>query len=274
MSTPHKINTAVINDSNTIDIRSSVTELYDIYFLADGTKLYTVGKGAQAPFVTQLNQFDLGTAWDLTSLAATGVSTEISVANQTQAHRAMVVTGVGRTVYTLDPATATFYHYQLTIPYDITSLGYVQNHTIVDDNAPYDFSISQDGSKMLIVGGENEQIIEFDLSTDYDITTAVGVETSTIGVGIPTALTIQTSSADGDRAYVLNTTGFTSQYNLSIPAEGLGIVFQLDLQDVPTEIERQKLLPGYRIVVSDTGVGTGLTTLVGSATSLVLALQM
>ena len=268
MSTPHKINTAVINNSNTIDIRSSVTELYDIYFLADGTKLYTVGKGAQAPFVTQLNQFDLGTAWDLTSIAATGVSTEISIANQTQAHRAMVVTGVGRTVYTLDPATATFYHYQLTIPYDITSLGYVQNHTIVDDNAPYDFSISQDGSKMLIVGGENEQIIEFDLSTDYDITTAVGVETSTIGVGIPTALTIQTSSADGDRAYVLNTTGFTSQYNLSIPAEGLGIVFQLDLQDVPTEIERQKLLPGYRIVVSDTGVGTGLTTLVGSATSV------
>ena len=66
--------------------------------------------------------------------------------------------------------------------------------TPLDDNAPYDFSISQDGSKMLIVS-VNEQIIEFDLSTDYDITTAVGVETSTIGVGIPTALTIQTSSA-------------------------------------------------------------------------------
>ena len=38
--------------------------------------------------------------------------------------------------------------------------------------------------------------------------------------------------------------------------------------DVPTLVERQELVQGYRVLVFDTGVGTGLTTLVGSATSV------
>jgi hypothetical protein len=42
----------------------------------------------------------------------------------------------------------------------------------------------------------------------------------------------------------------------------------LDLRDVPTLAERQQLVQGYRVLVFDTGVGTGLTTLVGSATSV------
>ena len=77
-----------------------------------------------------------------------------------------------------------------------------------------------------------------------------------------------TIKQDGERAYVLNTSGIGSQYHFSIPPEGLGLTFQLDLQDVATLSERQELVQGYRVLVHETGVGTGLTTLVGSATSV------
>ena len=60
---------------------------------------------------------------------------------------------------------------------------------------------------------------------------------------------------------------FCNQAN--IPDLNLGVTFQPNyLRDIPTLAERQQLVQGYRVLVFDTGVGTGLTTLVGSATSV------
>jgi hypothetical protein len=231
LSTAFEIETATVNNANQIGISTQVTQIYDLYIRDDGTKMYTLGKGAQAPFVTQLNQFDLSVAWDLTSDTLPGVSTQTTVANQTQSHRGLQVVDTGASIITISPSSPALYKYDMSSAFDITSVSFGSSQALSDDAAPSDFVMSADGTQMIVLGGDSEKIIEYTLSTPYDA-----------GVG--------------------------SQYHFSIPPAGLGLTFELDLQDVPTLAERQQLVQGYRVLVYDTGVGTGLTTLVGSATSV------
>jgi hypothetical protein len=267
LSAPYEIDTATINASNQIGISTQVTEIYDLFIRDDGTKLYTLGKGAQAPFVTQLNQFDLSSAWDLTSDSAAGIETSTTISNQTITHRGMEVVDTGSKIVTISPTTATLYSYDLSSAYDITSISFDTSQVLTDDAAPTDFAMSTDGETMLVLGGDSQKFIEYTLSPGFAVTTVSVAATSTltVGAGATIAFTIK---EDGERAYVLNSSGIGSQYHFSIPPDGLGLTFQLDLQDVPTLVERQQLVQGYRVLVFDTGVGTGLTTLVGSATSV------
>lgn len=267
LSTPYEIDTATINASNQIGISTQVTQIYDLYIRDDGTKLYTLGKGAQAPFVTQLNQFDLSSAWDLTSDTAAGISTSTTISNQTQTHRGLEVVDTGTKVITISPTTATIYSYTLSSAYNITSIAFSTSKTITDDAAPSDFAMSTDGESMVVLGGDSEKFIQYTLSPGFAVTTVSVAATSTLTVGAGATISL-TIKSNGERAYVLNSSGIGSQYHFSIPPDGLGVTFQLDLQDVPTLVERQKLVQGYRVLVYDTGVGTGLTTLVGSATSV------
>ena len=265
LSTPYEIDSATINASNQLGIGTQVTEIYDFYIRDDGTKLYTLGRGAQAPFVTQLNQFDLSSAWDLTSDSAAGIETATTVSNQTQGHRGLEVVDTGTKIVTIAPNTATLYSYTLASAYDITSISFDTSQALTEDAAPSDFTFSTDGEKMLVLGGDSLNLFEYDFSTGFGVT-SIGIgTTSAIGVGGSISLTIK---QDGERAYVLNSSGIGSQYHMSLPPDGLGLTFQLDLRDVSTLAERQTLASGYRVLVFDTGVGTGLTTIVGSATSV------
>ena len=267
LSTAFEIETATVNNSNQIGISTQVTQIYDLYIRDDGTKMYTLGKGAQAPFVTQLNQFNLSVAWDLTSDTLAGVVTATTVSNQTQSHRGLQVVDTGASIITVSPSSPAFYKYDMSSAYDITSVSFGSSQAIADDAAPSDFVMSEDGVDVIVLGGDSEKIIEYQLSTPYDITTIGIATTSTLEVGAGATISM-TTKQNGERAYILNNSGVGSQYHFSIPPAGLGLTFELDLRDVPTLAERQQLVQGYRVLVFDTGVGTGLTTLVGSATSV------
>jgi len=267
LSTAFEIETATVNNSNQLGISTQVTQIYDLYFRDDGTKLYTLGRGAQAPFVTQLNQIDLSVAWDLTSDTLAGVSTQTTVANQTQSHRGLQVVDTGAAIITISPSSPALYKYDMSSAFDITSVSFGSSQALTDDAAPSDFVMSTDGTQMIVLGGDSEKIIEYTLSTPYDVTTVGVATTSPLSVGAGATISM-TTKPNGERAYILNNAGVGSQYHFSIPPAGLGLTFELDLQDVPTLAERQQLLQGYRVLVYDTGVGTGLTTLVGSATSV------
>ena len=267
LATPYEIDTATINASNQLGISTQVQNIYDLFIRDDGTKLFTVGRGAQAPFVTQLNEFTLSSAWDLTSDTAAGIETATTIANETNTHRALEVVDTGSRVITISPTTATLYSYDLSTAFDITSISFDTSQALTDDAAPSDFAMSEDGTQMVVLGGDSERVIEYTLGTAYDVTTVAVAATSTLSVGAGATISM-TIKEDGERAYILNSSGIGSQYHFSIPPDGLGFTFQVDLQDVPTLIERQQLVSGFRILVYDTGVGTGVTTLVGSATSV------
>ena len=267
LSSPYEIDTAAINNSNQIGFSTQVTQIYDFFIRDDGTKLYTLGRGAQAPFVTQLNQFDLSVAWDLTSEDVAGIETTTTVSNQTQSHRGLEVVDTGSKIITISPTTATLYSYDLSSAYDITSISFDTSQALADDAAPSDFAMSNDGEKMLVLGGDSEKLLEYDLSTGFVIT-SIGIgTTSTLSVGAGATISL-TIKDDGERAYVLNSSGIGSQYHMSLPPDGLGLTFQLDLRDVSTLVKRQTLADGYRVLVYDTGVGTGLTTIIGSGVSI------
>ena len=268
LATPFEIDTATVNNSNQLGISTQVQNIYDLYFRDDGTKLFTLGRGAQAPFVTQFNEFSLSSAWDLTSDTQAGVETSTVIANQTLNHRGLQVVDTGSAIITISPNSSALYKYDMASAFDITSVSFASSQALTDDDAATtDFVMSVAGDKMIVLGGDSEKIIEYDLSTPYDVTTVGVATTSTLSVGAGATVSM-TAKPDGERAYVLNLSGVGSQYHFSIPPAGLGLTFELDLRDVPTLAERQQLVQGYRVLVFDTGVGTGLTTLVGSATSV------
>ena len=263
-STSYELDTATINSSNFINVQLEFQDIYDIDFRSDGTMLFVLGRGDKAPFTTQLTRYELSSAWDLTSVS--GISTTISIANETLGHRAFQVVSNGSKIITVSPQDATFYEYALASSYDITTIGFTTEVTVTDDAAPCELFFNSNGEKLLVLGGDQTKFLEYNLSTGFDLDT-IGIGSTSavsLGAGVTNSMTCK---PDGERIYVLNNSGVGSQFHLSVPPDGLGVTFQVDLQDVPTFAEREELVRGYRILAYDTAVGTGLTTLVGAALS-------
>ena len=106
--------------------------------------------------------------------------------------------------------------YSLTVAYDISTATLSQSFSIAaQDGTPYGHRFNDDGSKMYLVGDAGNDINEYDLSTAFDISTAVfshrflvnGQDTSPRGLVF---------NPDGTKMYVTGDVGNdVSEYDLS-----------------------------------------------------------
>ena len=267
LSTAFELDTATIDNTNHIGIGTQLQSVFDLDFSTDGTRMYVIGQGAAAPFVFQVNQFNLTTPWELTSVLPAGVSTNTTISNQGQLHRSLQVVNSGQQMITLSPSQACFRNYDFGTNFDITTISFGSSTAVTDDAAPSDFNFSTNGEKMLVIGADTQRFLEYNLTSGWDISTlGIGSTSSyVLGAGVSHSSTIK---PDGERVFLVSNAGVGSQFHFSVPPAGLGLIFQLDLTDVPGGLaERQELVRGYRMLVYDTAVGTGVTTIVGSAIS-------
>jgi DNA-binding beta-propeller fold protein YncE len=103
--------------------------------------------------------------------------------------------------------------YDLTTAWDISTASFNSFVSVsTQDNIPTDVFFKSDGTKMFICGAQNDSIYEYDLSTEWDITTASYVATKS-GVSSPTGLFFK---PDGTKLFVTSDTSDTvTEYSLS-----------------------------------------------------------
>lgn len=149
------------------------TNPVDIIFNKDGTKLFLVGQQNNSIY-----EHDLTTPFDISTLSE--VQETKSITSEDNVPTAIIFNKDGTKLFLLGQQNASIYEYNLTTPFDISTLSGVQitKSIISDDNAPVAMSFNKDGTKLFVSGDENNSIYEYALSTPFDISTLSGVQES------------------------------------------------------------------------------------------------
>jgi len=169
IDTPKIINIWDIENAvlrHTFNTTAQDTSPTSLFFKPDGLKVYTIGR-----IHDNINEYDLSTAWDISTAV---FRHSFSVALQTTHPSGLFFNPDGTKMYIIDGGTTFVYQYALNTSWDVTTA----THQLTLDVAPqtqtaWDIAFSPIGHKMYILAMETNNIIEYDLSTSWDISTAI-----------------------------------------------------------------------------------------------------
>jgi len=114
-------------------------------------------------------------------------------------------------------SNASIYEYNLSTAFDISTLSTVQvtKSILSEDDSPNDITFNNDGTKIFMVGQENNSIYEYNLSTAFDLSTLSVVQvTKSVGSedGTPTDVVFNDI---GDKIFMVgNQTDSIFEYDL------------------------------------------------------------
>ena len=109
--------------------------------------------------------------------------------------------------------------YDLANPWNLSSASYTGNsrNVALDDTTQYSLEFSPTGNKMFILGGQNDAVLQYTLTTPWDILTATYD-------GVSFGLSAQDStpraiefSPNGTKMFMIGTSGIVFQYSLGTP---------------------------------------------------------
>jgi hypothetical protein len=163
LSTPWDItsNSSLTGITNT---SSFGTNVKDFFLKSDGTKLYI----AQA---TKISEYDLSTAWDITTVSSTPVNEETVDRYTATSAGGLYFKPDGSIMYYCDGGDDYFSQYTLTTPWDISTKTDFKSISQSGESAAQAISIKDDGTVLYIVGSTGDGIDYYTLSTPWDITT-------------------------------------------------------------------------------------------------------
>jgi sugar lactone lactonase YvrE len=196
LSTPFNITTASFVQSFVVHDGTPFL-LTDVFFKPDGTKMYVLSS-----WYSGVLEYSLSTAWDI-STAGSASSPPTYVNGAVRQTEGMYIKPDGTKLYICGQSGGggtdrQVDEYTLTTPWDVTTRTSWQRVIIPTLTNPQEIilmsvSFSSDGTRMFILGQTNDAIIEFPLSTAWDVSTT-GSETARFSVSsqqtLPTGLFI------------------------------------------------------------------------------------
>jgi hypothetical protein len=168
LSTAWDVSTATA-DSVTLDVSSEDTAPTGMVFGNSGLKLYVVGNTNNSIF-----EYTLTTAYDLST--ATYATKTISVAVQdTNPTGAAFNTG-GTKMYVCGSQSDAVHQYTLSTAWDVSTAttDSVDFQVVDDDTGITDIFIDSGGTRLYLVGTENDYVYQYGLEIAYDLSTANG----------------------------------------------------------------------------------------------------
>lgn len=180
-----------------------------LFFKLDGTKMYVIGGD------DRVYEYNLSVAWDI----STAVIFQNILLTEDTITTDIFFRSDGLKMYITGRATGGFiYEYDLGTAWDVSTVVFLQSFGVSPPELnPLSIDFKPDGKTMYIVGNQTQEVLEFNLTTPWDISTAsVGnsVDISTEETN-PNALWFK---VDGTKMYLGGIDSDTLfQYSLSIP---------------------------------------------------------
>src|SRR3972149_4236474 len=217
------ISTSVFLNSKSV-VTASTHATTGLYIRSDGLKMYVVnnsringsGIGSES---NEIYEFNLSIAWDITTASFVqlfdvdaNTSSPVGVFFRPDGTRMFIVKG--------DVGSTRIHQYNLSTPWNITnpSLSFVQSKNI---NAQDTFStgvfFKPDGLKMFVTGATNDRVYEYNLSTAWNVSTAVFFQ-SILASAQDTAPSSVFFKPDGLKLFITGqTNGRVYSYDLIAP---------------------------------------------------------
>jgi sugar lactone lactonase YvrE len=153
----------------------------------------------------------LGNAWKISTASYVQ---SLSVQAKDTSVEAVFFKPDGTKMYVLGSAGDDVNEYSLPTAWDISTAVYVQNFSVASqDTTPRGLFFKTDGTAMYIIGDTGNTIDRFNLSTAWDISTAVYSTSVSVPESNPTGLFFR---EDGLKLYIIGYSGDTvREYNLS-----------------------------------------------------------
>jgi len=156
----------------TVQTLGTETQPFGMAFHPDGTKVYFVGST-----IDGITEFTLPIPWDLTTMTV-GKSIDLdNIANRVASESTPY--GIdwkpdGTKVYVVGNTTKSVLQYAVTgSAFDIGSLSLeYQLDVPIEESWPTAVRFKQDGSQMFIVGNQKDEVIQYNLSKNWDMSTA------------------------------------------------------------------------------------------------------
>ncbi len=179
-----------------------------------GTNLYIIGSSSQ-----EVHQYPLVTAWDVSSALAVVASFDVS--GEDTLPRDLFLKPDGTKLYMVGGQVGSDVHqYPLSIPFDISSVGPVEASfdPSTEESVPTGMFFKSDGTKLYIVGINDDEVLQYPLSTAWDISSGGAVEASFSVTTEDTAPVGLFFRRDGRKMYVVGQNDDEiHQYPLSTP---------------------------------------------------------
>ena len=189
------------NTSNTASLSSA--SWGGVTFKTDGTKMYVTEYGGNQ----SVQQWSLSTAWDVST--ATSDSVSFRDANWATP-MATQFSSDGTKMFVLARSTDTVYGYTLSTAWDVSTASYANDSVSITtyNPSPYGFYFVPDGSKFFVSGDSRDTVVEYTMSTNYDVSTASFTREISVSAqdGTPYGITL---SPDGKKLIVMGNTGDT-----------------------------------------------------------------
>jgi 6-phosphogluconolactonase (cycloisomerase 2 family) len=181
-----------------------------MFISPDGIDLYVIGFTSD-----QVRHYKLGSAWDVSTSTLVA---SFSVATWETSPRGIFFSPSGVNMYVVGANSDAVQEFSLSTPWVITTATRVRSFSVsVTDVVPQDIFFSPDGTKMFVVVSTTRTVIQYSLSTAWNVSTATVDFTFSVVAQetVPTSIFFK---PDGSRLYVAGSTGDdVNEYSLSTP---------------------------------------------------------
>ena len=197
-------------------IRGEDGDPVSIAFSNDGAKMFMLGNANNA-----VNEYDLSSPFDASTRSFVDAT---YIGGQVDTPRGIAFSNDGTRMFILGSSINAVHEYDLTSPFDASSLSFVDTTGIRDTN-PRGIAFSNDGTKMFIVDAASVAVREYDLTSTFDASTLSFVDATGIGGSNAHPRGIAFSN-DGTKMFILDFAGGTvNEYDLSSPFDASTLSF-------------------------------------------------
>jgi sugar lactone lactonase YvrE len=151
--------------SKTKAIGTEETTPTALFFTPDGTKMYVIGQTGD-----DVNEYDLSTAWDVSTASFVRVSAAVGEATPT----GLWFKDDGTKMYVTGTANDTVREFSLSTAWNVSTISFVQSLSIAFETAPSGLTFKDDGTELYVLGTANDVVYEIQLGTAWNISTAKG----------------------------------------------------------------------------------------------------
>jgi hypothetical protein len=271
LSTAWDASTSVV-DPSSLSIVAQDSNMTDVFISPDGLILYTVGSTNDRVY-----RYNLSTPWDVN----TGVFTNsLSVSGYSTSPTGLFFKSDGTKLFVVDSVINTVFTIDLSTPWDITTGVQTQSFVVSGESSVSQaISFNNSGTTMYILDSGLDDIIQYDLSVPWDITTSVYVSVSFRSLFEPspgglyyneTANVAYYVGASVDTVYGLSTLNDILITNNSIGCTELYVNGRSQIND--TLIVGSALSVGFGLTISSSGsITAGGNLTVGGSGSIATA---
>jgi hypothetical protein len=135
-----------------------------LFFKPDGLKMYVVGSAD-----VDVNEYNLSTAWDVRTAS---YLQNFAIPQGTSA-RGIFFRADGLKMYVVFDGNEIIAEYDLSSAWNISTASFLQSFSVLaQEDQPRGIFFKTDGLKMYVLGGQGNDILEYDLSSAWNISTA------------------------------------------------------------------------------------------------------